>query len=303
MNCDGKVHQCHNGQSLLTGLKAYVGSVEMKAQVRIKPQRRIAPHDQKQLVKRRDAGRQLGSIEEQAAAVVHPADPHRAEPLRRIIRHDHLTDPIHSRNTDRPKPSLGLLELLSNASVPTIWQEHILMHASDPLVPGLGDGQVDRSRGLGASWIARTSCGEPGPARHGDLCRLALRIALSDTQTTNDRGGTLELVARRPVPFGAGMGLPAGTGSLATVTMGGRGCCRTFRKNSAYRGRSLSGCQTRLFRGLDALFLIPCRVIPEADDGLDPRLHFLLKVMQPEDDGRAAARASAIIPCVTGSPP
>jgi hypothetical protein len=62
----------NNGQSLIMGLEAYVGTIEMKAQLRIKPQRRIAPHDQEQFVKRRgEAARtcKAGWSDQEEAAV------------------------------------------------------------------------------------------------------------------------------------------------------------------------------------------------------------------------------------------
>ena len=75
VNCDGKAHQ-----RLQRPIPAHgpVGIGRLNRNESPGPDQTtkgdIVPHDHKQLVKRRDAGRQFGSIYDLAAAIVHPAD-------------------------------------------------------------------------------------------------------------------------------------------------------------------------------------------------------------------------------------
>jgi hypothetical protein len=209
-----KSAQCHDGQALLLGLKANVGSIQMKPQLRFKYQRRVSPDDQHSLVERRNAGRQVGAIAEQTAAIFHPADSFGGERLCTIIGRDHLTDPINSRDPNRPEPPFGCANLLRQAFVPTVGQKNILMHTHDPSVLGLGDGQVERGGGAGGAVDRQDLMGR---ARPGEA-RRRLQIGLEDRvvgDAQNERQGNRAAVARtpaNPVRGGRDVGRPVGHG-------------------------------------------------------------------------------------------
>ena len=105
--------QCHHGQPLFARLEADIGPIKMKTKLRIEPQARISTHDQHDLVERRHACGELGPIAEDAATVVHPTNPFGAERLCRVVGYDRLADPVNTRDADRTKSPLGLLELLA----------------------------------------------------------------------------------------------------------------------------------------------------------------------------------------------
>ncbi len=65
---------CHHGQPLFARLKADIGPVKMTPELRIEPQTRATTHDQHDLVERRHACGELGTIAEDAATVVHPTN-------------------------------------------------------------------------------------------------------------------------------------------------------------------------------------------------------------------------------------
>ena len=71
--------QCHDGQPLFARLKTKIRPIQMKPQLRVESQPRIAAHDQQQLVERRDGSGQLGPIAQHSPAI---DDPARAAPPR-----------------------------------------------------------------------------------------------------------------------------------------------------------------------------------------------------------------------------
>jgi hypothetical protein len=66
--------QCHDGQPPFPCLQANVRPVEMEPQRGVEFQTGIPANDQKQLVERRDRGRQLGAIAQLSSAINNPAD-------------------------------------------------------------------------------------------------------------------------------------------------------------------------------------------------------------------------------------
>jgi hypothetical protein len=118
----------------------------MKTQIRIEPQRLLASHDQQQLVEGRDLGRQLGAIAEQPAAIDNPADAFGAQRMSRVFGFNHLAGTGNPGGADRTKPPFGLLELLHEASVPSIRQADILVNASDEFALGPLEAQVQAIR-------------------------------------------------------------------------------------------------------------------------------------------------------------
>ena len=128
--------QSHDRQASFPRLQADIGAVEMEPQRGVELQTGIPANDQQQLVERRDPGGQLGAIAQLSAAIDNPADSFCTERLGGFQWRDHLSDPINPRDTDWPELPFGLLDLLKQASVPTVRQINILVHANDPLVPG-----------------------------------------------------------------------------------------------------------------------------------------------------------------------
>ena len=158
----------------------------MKPQRRVESQPRIAPHDQQQLVERRDPGRQLGPVAERSAAIDDPAGARGGERTARLRRRNDLAHAIHARDADRPEPSPGLAELPGQTLLPALRQHDVLVHADNPVVPGTFEATIQavgRARAVPDSVSLRA--GSRG-ADKATLRKFALKIASSDTQTTNE---------------------------------------------------------------------------------------------------------------------
>ena len=128
--------QRHDGQPALACLKAHIGAIQMKPQRRVESQPRIAPHDQQQLVERRDLGRQLGPVTKRSAAIDDPAGARNGERTARLRRRNDLAHAVYARDADRPKPPPGLAELPGQTLLPALRQHDVLVHTDNPVVFG-----------------------------------------------------------------------------------------------------------------------------------------------------------------------
>jgi hypothetical protein len=127
-------------------MKADVGTVEMESQRGVESQTGIAADDQKQLVERRDWGRQLGAIAQLSAAIDDRADPLGAKRLCEIMRRDHIADTVNPRDADRPKSIFRLAKLLGETNVPPCRQIHVFVNAHKPIVPGVRKAAIQSGR-------------------------------------------------------------------------------------------------------------------------------------------------------------
>jgi hypothetical protein len=123
--------------------------LSLNSRTLVESQDRITSHGRQQLVKSRYPGRPFGAVAELTAAIINPADAWDGERLREIGRCDDLTDPVNSRDSDRPEPLFGLPELIRPVQIPTIRQENILVDEHEPLVPGAVKAGVQSVRRAG----------------------------------------------------------------------------------------------------------------------------------------------------------
>ena len=106
----------------------------MEPQGRVESEGCIAPRDQQQLIQGNDRCRKLRSFIQHPASVDDPADALGRQEMARPL--DHLTDPVDTRDADRPEPSFGLAELIRQSPVPALWEIDVLMDTDDQPVLG-----------------------------------------------------------------------------------------------------------------------------------------------------------------------